>query len=178
MMVVVTLGVCLVCAQFVSGCAVFPAAIIPGFSQYKQSLAQTDLPGLAHREDVIDIASHVGESLGYKVSLKTNDTVILLYNPPEYREHVTGESQSVRIFVYKVKALTQLDLPQSKDKDLERVFRKLMPTGLKDGEVHVAVYDSGGYLAGTQENVDKIMGEFKTELLRQTSGPLTGTPAS
>ena len=177
-MVVVTLGFCLVCAQIVSGCAVFPAAIIPGTSQYKQSLAQTDLPGLAHREDVIDIASHVGESLGYKVSLKTNDTVILLYNPSQFREPVTGESQSIRIFVYKVKALTKLDLPQSQDKDLERVFRKLMPTELKNGEVHLAVYDSGGYLAGTQENVNKIMEEFKNKLLRQTSGPLIGIPAS
>jgi len=169
MIFIVTMGFFSMCT--LSGCMLFPAVIIPGVSPYEQNMAQTDLPELAHRQDAIDIAARVGESLGYKISLKTDDAVILLHETCEYREQVTGEYQSTKIFVYKVKSAKNSDSPQSQDKDFERIFAKIAPMPYKDETVCLAVYGGGVYYAGRQENVNQIMGEFKNKLLTMTSGP-------
>jgi hypothetical protein len=165
----VTMGFYFMCT--LSGCMLFPAVIISGVSPYEQNMAQTNLPELAHRQDAIDIAARVGESLGYEVSLKTDDAVILLQETCEYREPVTGEYQSTKIFVYKVKSAKNSDSLQSQDKDFERIFAKIAPMPYKDEHLCLAVYDGGVYYAGRQENVNRIMGEFKNKLLTMTSGP-------
>ena len=157
-----------------SGCMLFPAVIIPGVSPYEQNMAQTDIPELAHRQDAIDIATRVGESLGYEVSLKTDDAVILLQETWECREQVTGEYQSTRIFVYRVKSAKNSDSPKFQDPDFESIFAKIAPLPYKDETVCLAVYGAGVYRAGRQENVNQIMGEFKNQLLTMTSVPPPG----
>ncbi len=164
LIVIVTLGFFWICAQTLGGCVVFPAVAIRGAAPYEGNLAQTDLPELAHREDVIDLACRLGECLGYAVSLKTDDTIILLYETSEIKEPVTGDYQSTKIFVYKVKPFT-LNSAQSKDKDFERIYRKIMPSQHTETTVHLAVYDGGVYPAGVQESVNNIMEDFKTRLL-------------
>lgn len=159
------------CAQTLSGCVLFPAVVIRGAAPYGQNMAQTEIPELSHREDVIDLAYRIGECLGYEVSLKTDDTVILLCETSEFKEPVTGEYQSTKIFVYKVKPLT-LNSAQSKDKDFERIFRKILPTQYKDTTVHLAVYNGGVYHAGTKETVNNIMEDFKKRLIIMAAGPL------
>jgi hypothetical protein len=156
------------------GCMLFPAVIIPGGSPYAQTMAQTNLPELAHRQDAIDIAARVGESLGYVVSLKTDDAVILLHETCEYREQVTGEYQSIKIFVYKVKPAKNSARLKSRDQDFERIFAKIALMPDQDETVFLAVYDGGVYHAGCQENINQIMGEFKNKLLAMASGPPPG----
>lgn len=168
------MGFFLICAQtLMSGCMLFPAVIIPGVSPYEQNLAQTDLPELAHREDAIDIAARIGESLGYEVSLKTDDAVILLHETSAYREPITGEYQSIQIFVYKVKSAKHPGLLKPQDREFEKIFAKIAPLPIKDETVCLAVYGHGVYHAGRQENLNRIMGEFKNKLLTQASGPPT-----
>lgn len=147
----------------------FPPVVIRGAAKFDEHLAQTDLPELAHREDAIDLAYRVGQCLGYKVSLKTDDIVILLHETSEYKEPVTGDYQSTKIFVYKVQPLT-LNYAQSKDKDFARIFRKIIPTQYGDPTVHLSVYDGGIYPAGTKGSVNDIMEDFKVRLLILASG--------
>jgi len=167
---IVTVGFIFMCT--LSGCMLFPAVIIPGVAPYEQDMAQTNLPELAHRQDAIDLAARVGESLGFEVSLKTDDVIILLRETFEYREQVTGEYQSTKIFVYKVKSAKKSDTLQSQDKDFERIFAKIAPMPYKDETVCLAVYDGGVYHAGRQEAVHQIMAEFKNKLLTMASGPV------
>jgi hypothetical protein len=172
MIFAVTMGFFSMC--ILSGCMLFPAAIVPGVSPFEQNMAQTDLPELAHRQDAIDIAARVGESLGYEVSLKTDDTVILLHETCEIKEQVTGEYQVIKIFVYKVRSAKNSDSPKSQDKDFERIFAKIAPMPYKDETVCLTVYGGGVYKAGRQEHVNQVMGEFKNKLLTMTSGPPPG----
>jgi hypothetical protein len=172
MIFIVTMGFFSMCA--LGSCMIAPAVIIPGVSPYGQHMAQTDLPELAHRQDAIDIAARVGESLGYEVSLKTDDAVILLHDMCEYREQVTGEYQSTRIFVYNVKSAKNSDSPKSQDKDFERIIAKIAPMPYKNETVCLTVYGGGVYYAGHQEYVNQIMGEFKNKLLTMASGPPPG----
>jgi len=167
------MGFFLICAQVLSSCMLFPAVIIPGVSPYEQNLAQTDLPELAHRKDAIDIAARIGESLGYKVSLKTDDAVILLHGTSAYREPITGEYQSIQIFVYKIKSAGHPGLLKPQDREFEKIFAKIAPLPIKDETVCLSVYSHGVYYAGRQENLDRIMGEFKNKLLAKASGPPT-----
>jgi hypothetical protein len=171
------LGFCCLCALALSGCALFPAVIGAGIAKPSQGWSETDLPELAQREDVIDIASRLGESLGYEVSLKTEDTVILLHETSEYIEPLNGKYQTVRIFVYKVKPLSNKDLPQYREKDLQEIVRKIKPTRTKAASVHLSVYGGGASPSGTQPNVSQIMEEFKSQLLRLTSAPQPGISA-
>jgi hypothetical protein len=171
MIFMAALGFCCMCAQVLSGCAFFPAVIGTGIAPYSQGWSETDLPELAQQEDVIDIASRVGESLGYVVSLKTADTVILLHETCEYIEPITGQYQSVRIFVYKVKPISNKDLPQYQEQDLQEIVKKITPSGTKAATVHLSVYGGGASPSGTQPNVSRIMAEFKSQLLRLTSAP-------
>jgi hypothetical protein len=92
----------------------------------------------------------------------------------EYREQVTGEYQSTRIFVYKVKSAKNSDSPKFQDPYFESIFAKIAPLPYKDETVCLAVYGAGVYHAGRQENVNQIMGEFKNQLLTMTSGPPPG----
>jgi uncharacterized protein YneF (UPF0154 family) len=174
MIVVVTLGFFLVCAQALSGCVLFPAVIVPGVAQYDQSMAQTDLPELAQRHDVIAMASHVGQSMGYDVSLQNDDMVILLYETYELREPITGEYQSIRIFVYKVAGGNNLGLPLSQDKEFRKVFEKIKPPPFKGETVRLAVYGDGAGRGGSQAKINQIMGDFKHKLLALASSPPPG----
>jgi hypothetical protein len=171
MIFIVTMVFFSMCA--LDGCMIPPAVVIPGVALYEQNMAQTDLPELAHRQDAIDIAARVGESLGYEVSLKTDDAVILLHETVAYREQVTGEYQSTIICVYNVKSAKN-SKSKSQDKDFERIFAKILPMPFKDETVCLTVYSSGVYYAGRQEYVNQIMGEFKDKLLTMTSGPQPG----
>ena len=171
------LSFCCMSALVLSGCALFPAVIGAGIAQHSQGWSETDLPELAQREDVIDIASRVGESLGYEVSLKTEDTLILVHETSEYKEPITGKYQSVQIFVYKVKPLSSKDLPQYQEKDLQEIVRKITPPRTKDATVHLSVYGGGASPSGTQPNVGEIMEGFKSQLLRLTSAPQPGISA-
>jgi len=165
MIAVVSLGFLWVCAQALSGCMLFPAVIVPGVAQYDASAAQTDLPDLAHRGDVIALASRVGQSMGYDVSLQTDDIIILLHETPEYREPITGEYQSVQIFVYKVGAEHNLGRSLSQDQEFQRVFEKIKPPPFKGETVRLAVYGGVAGHAGSQAKVNEIMREFKNKLL-------------
>jgi hypothetical protein len=168
MIIVARLVLCFLCSQTLSGCAIFPLTIVAGTSPDRQAMAQTDLPELAQRELVIDTAARIGESLGYQVSVKTDDMVVLKYETSEFREPITGEYQFVRIFVYRVKPATLKDLPPCPDQELERIVRKIAPPPSQEETVHLAVYSGGAYLAGSQESVDLILKEFKSRLLRLT----------
>jgi uncharacterized protein YneF (UPF0154 family) len=172
--IVMTLGVFWVCGQALCGCMLFPAVIVPGVAQYDESVAQTDLPELAHRDDVIALASRVGQSMSYDVSLQTDDIVILLYETSELKEPITGEYQSIQIFVYKVNAGNNLGLSRSQDKEFQRVFEKIKPPPFKGETVRLAVYGDGVGRAGSQVNVNEIMREFKNQLLTLASGPPSG----
>jgi len=172
MIFIVMMGFVFMCT--LSGCMLFPAVIIPGVSPYEQNLARTDLPELAHCQDVIDIAARVGESLGYEVSLKTDAAVILLHETCVYKEQVTGEYQSTKIFVYKVESAKNAASPKSQDLDFERIFAKIAPMPYQDETVCLAVYGGGVYNSGRQESVNQIMGEFKNKLLTMTSCPPPG----
>jgi hypothetical protein len=157
-----------------SGCMLFPAVIIPGVSPYEHAMAQTDLPALAARQDAMSMAAWVGESLGYQVSLQTEDILILLQETCEYREPVTGEYESTKIFVYRIKPARDATGLKSPDKDFEKIFAKIAPATSKEQTVWLTVYDRGVYHAGRQETVDRIMGEFKDKLLAMTAGPPPG----
>lgn len=106
--IILALGACLICAQILSGCALFPFVISAGIAQYQQNCAEADIPELAQRLDVIDLAAQVGKSMGYEVSLKTDETVVLVYETVDYIEPVTGQYQSTKIFVYKVQTAVYL----------------------------------------------------------------------
>jgi hypothetical protein len=174
MIVVVTLGFFLVCAPVLSGCALFPAVIVPGVAPYDQGMAQTDLPELAHRPDVIALASQVGQSMGYHVSLQNDDMVILLYETPDWRELITGEYQSIRIYVYKIAGGNNLGLAMSRDQEFQKIFEKIKPPPFKGETVRLAVFGDGAGPGGSQAKVNEIMQDFQHQLLALASSPPPG----
>jgi hypothetical protein len=153
-----------------SGCALFPLTISPGVAQYQQQVAEADIPELAHNEDIINAASQVGESLGYEVSLKTPDAVLLTCETLDYIEPVTGKYQSTKIIVYREKSgIEDTSKRQSYE---EEIFKKITPMRFKNDTVHLAVYaggvryDGGIYYEGdSQEYVNRVLAEFKNKLL-------------
>jgi hypothetical protein len=175
MIVVVTLGFFLVCAPVLCGCVIFPAVVVPGIAPYDENMAQTDLPELAHRQDVMAMAARVGQSMGYEVSLQTDDTVILLYETSVFREPITGQYQSIRIIVYKVTGDNNLGLSKPQDEEFQRIYKKIKPPPFKGETVRLAVYGDGvGLGGGSQTKVNAIMGDFKNQLLAMASGPAPG----
>jgi hypothetical protein len=168
---VVTLSFLVICAQALCGCVVFPALIVPGVAHYDESVAQTDLPQLAHHPDVIALASQVGKSLGYQVSLQNHDVVILVYETPFLKEPVTGKCQSIRIVVYKVTGGNLLGLSLAPDdKELQKLYAQIKPPPFKGETVHLAVYGDGVNLgAGSQAEINEIMETFKNKLLARAS---------
>ncbi len=168
---VVTLSFFLICAQALCGCVLFPAVIVPGVAHYDESVAQTDLPQLAQHHDVIALASQVGKSMGYQVSLQNHDVVMLLYETPFLKEPFTGKYQSIRIIVYRVTGGNHLGLSLApQDKELQKLYAKIQPPPFKGETVHLAVYGDGVNLgAGSQAEINEIMENFKSELLAQAS---------
>jgi hypothetical protein len=161
---ILALGFCLISAQILSGCAVFPFVIPAGIVQYQQSFAETDIPELAQREDVIDLASQVGLSLGYEVSLKTNETLVLSNETVDYIEPITGQYQSTNIVVYKMQTGIK-DISPKKDHESE-ILNQVAPSKFKNEAVHLSVYGGGVYCRkDNQQHVNQIMAEFKDKLL-------------
>ena len=164
MVMILALGACLICAQTYCGCALFPLVIPAGIVQYKQSFAETDIPELAQRQDVIDLASRAGELLGYEVSLKTDDTVVLSYETLDYIEPVTGQYQSTNIVVYKVQTGITGISPKKDSED--EILSRIAPSKFKNETVHLVVYGGGVYCKiDSQQNANNLMIEFKDKLL-------------
>ena len=67
MVISAALGACLICAQTLSGCALSPFVIHSGLVQYQQGHAEADIPDLALRQDVINLASTDGTSGAIRV---------------------------------------------------------------------------------------------------------------
>ena len=153
-----------------SGCALFPLTISPGVAQYQQHVAEDDIPELAYNEDIINAASQVGESLGYEISLKTPDAVLLTCETLDYIEPITGKYQSTRIMVYRIKSA--IDDTSKRQSYEEEIFKKITPTRFKNETVHLAVYSGGVRYAGdihyegnSQEDTNRVLAEFKNKLL-------------
>ncbi len=153
-----------------SGCALFPLTISPGVAQYQQQVAEADIPELAQNENVINAASQVGESLGYEVSLKTPDAVLLTCETLDYIEPITGNYKSTKIMVYREKSgIADTAKRQSYE---EEIFKKITPTRFKNETVHLAVYAGGVRYAGdiryegsSQVDANRLLAEFKNKLL-------------
>jgi hypothetical protein len=158
------LSACLLCAHTLSGCAFFPFVIPAGLVQYQQGVAEADIPELAHRQDVIDLASRVGESLGYEVSLKDDDTIVLSNETVDYIEPVTGEYLSATIIVRKVQTEVKDNSPLKSKED--EIISRIAPRQFKNEAVHLSVYGGGIYYKiDNQQYVNKLMADFKDKLL-------------
>lgn len=165
--IILALGACLIGSNILSGCALFPFVIPAGVVQYQQTFAEADIPELAQRPDVIDLAAQVGKSLGYEISLKTDETLVLSRETLAYIEPITGEYRSTNVFVYKVQTAVNGNSPKKDSED--EILRRVAPSKFQNQTVHLAVYGGGVYYTNdSQQKVNALMTEFKDKLLTFT----------
>jgi hypothetical protein len=163
MILILTLGACLLCAQILSGCALFPFAISTGLGHYQEGYVETDIPELAQRQDVTDLAAQVGVSMGYDVSQKSADAIVLSKETVNYIEPVTGEYRASTIVLYKVEKGVKEKSPVKSPE--EEIYSRIAPTKFSNETVHLSVYGEGLYYkSDNQQYIGAIMSEFKNKL--------------
>jgi hypothetical protein len=122
------------------GCGFNPLLIIAGEITTNKSSASIDLPTsrLPSDYNALDTAVNVGRSLGYRLVLKNEDAVGLHYDTGDIIEVATGINKAADVRV-----------EQGKDK------------------LYIQVAVSGDFGTGGQAYADRLMGEFKDQLLEK-----------
>jgi hypothetical protein len=157
------LGLILLSGCIFSGCFLFPPAVVPGIAPHQQSLVETDMPVLAGYQDLIRLAAEVGESLGYKVSLMTDHTLLLVYQTGVYRGMITGEVDSLQLFVSRIEVADPHNRATQPPEIVARLLQGKEPTRFTCKSVRLALYGEGTY--DPPERLRLFLDEFKNKLL-------------
>ncbi len=122
------------------GCGFNPLIMIAGEASTNKSSTSIDLPtsSLPNDYDALDTAVKVGRSLGYRLVLKKDDSIGLHYDTSEILEAAIGVTKKADVRV-----------KQGKDK------------------LYIQVAVSGDFGTGGQAYADRLMGEFKDQLLEK-----------
>jgi|GEM_PF-4638796 len=159
------LALVLLSGHIFSGCAIFPAAVIPGVAAHQHSLAETDIPELAGHEDLMRMAAEVGESLGYEISLKTDHALVLVYQTLDIRGMVTGEIDSLKLFVTRIEVADPASRGLTPPQIVASLLQGKEPARFTCESVRLAFYGEGVYTSMRPESVRQLLDEFKNQLL-------------
>lgn len=159
------LGLILLSGCIFSGCLLFPPAVVPGIAPHQQSLVETDLPELAGYKDLIRIAAEVGESLGYEVSLMTDHALVLIYQTEEFRGMVTGENDSLQLFVTRIEVADPRNRATLPPEIVASLLQGKEPTRFTCKSVRLAFYGEGIVARMQPDRLRLLLDEFKNKLL-------------
>lgn len=164
------LGLMALSSPILSGCCLTPAAVIPGVAVHQHSLAETDIPELAGHANLMQLAAEVGDSLGYEVSQKSDHGLVLVYQTEEFRGMVTGEIDSLKLFVTRIESADPASRRLTPPQIVARLLEGKEPRRFACESVRLAFYGEGVYTSMRPERVQQLLDEFKNQLLARAQG--------